>query len=439
MFAWYIWIIIGVILLICEAFVPIFFLACLGIGCFASAVISLLGLGFTPQLIAFGISILVMFIIIRPLALKILYSKKDVVETNVDALIGKKGVVIKRINNIEGSGRVKIVGEDWKAISSDNSIIEKGQEVIVERVEGVKLIVKPVHSLPTSSPHPSLMETETMASNQVGMNETEAQIILPGTKLAQHYEIIELVGKGGMGAVYKAKQLTLGRIVALKVLPPSFAKNKEFVERFDREAKVLAELNHPNIVSIYDKVVDEDMIFFVMEYVDGVNLRRFLLEKKLPPKEALELILQICNALDYAHSQGVVHRDIKPENILIDKKRCAKITDFGIARIFWGQGVESNLTKTDIIIGTYDYMAPEQRTNPKKVDQRADIYSLGVIIYEMLTGELPLGKFKLPSEKVKVNSEIDKIVLKALEKEPESRYQKVSDLSTDLTNVTKNM
>lgn len=299
-----------------------------------------------------------------------------------------------------------------------------------EAQEGQKTFVCPQCSFTFSS-----TDTETKTVVSFTKEKTEGQVIPPGTKLGQ-YEIIELIGKGGMGVVYKARQLTLDRIVALKILSPSLSKNSEFLERFHREAKVLAELNHPNIVSIYDKGIENDMVFFVMEYVDGVSLRKLISDKVLSPEEALKLVPQMCDALDYAHSQGIVHRDIKPENILIDKKGRVKITDFGIARIIQGTQAASSLTQTDITMGTYDYMAPEQRLNPKIVDQRADIYSMGVIIYEMLTGELPVGKFKLPSEKIKIDIEIDKVILKALAKEPELRYQKVSELSTDIINAT---
>jgi serine/threonine protein kinase len=169
-----------------------------------------------------------------------------------------------------------------------------------------------------------------------------------------------------------------------------------------------------------------------MEFVEGTDLRRVILSGKQSAKEALAIVPQICDALNYAHEEGVVHRDIKPENILMDKKGTVKIADFGLAKLLGQPANMFTLTQAGQKMGTPHYMAPEQIEHPGQVDHRADIYSLGVVFYEMLTGELPLGKFAPPSQKVKVDVRLDNVVLRSLEKEPERRYQHASEVKTDI-------
>ena len=254
-------------------------------------------------------------------------------------------------------------------------------------------------------------------------------------QLFPQLEILELIGKGGMGAVYKARQPTLDRLVALKILLPRSGTDPGFAERFAREARALARLSHPNIVAVYDFGQTQGLHYFIMEYIDGPNLRRVEQASKLSPKEALQIIPQICEALQYAHDEGVVHRDIKPENVLLDKKGRVKIADFGLAKILGLEAKDLRLTGTRDVMGTPHYMAPEQVQNPQEVDHRADIYSLGVVFYEMLTGELPLGRFAPPSQKVQVDVRLDEVVLHALEREPERRYQHASQVKTDLETI----
>ena len=254
-------------------------------------------------------------------------------------------------------------------------------------------------------------------------------------KLFPQLEILGMLGAGGMGAVYKARQPALDRLVALKVLPAGGTDGGNFAERFNREARALARLNHPNIVAVYEFGHVESLHFFLMEYVDGANLRQLEKAGRLAPREALQLIPQICDALQYAHDEGVVHRDIKPENVLVDRKGRVKIADFGLAKIL-GQDVESlRLTNEGQVMGTPHYMAPEQVARPLAVDHRADIYSLGVVLYEMLTGELPLGKFSPPSRKVQVDVRFDDVVLRALENDPERRYQHASEVKTQVETI----
>jgi predicted Ser/Thr protein kinase len=253
-------------------------------------------------------------------------------------------------------------------------------------------------------------------------------------RLFPQLEILTLIGKGGMGAVYKARQPALDRYVALKILPPQIASGPGFADRFNREARALARLSHPNIVAVHEFGQANGLPYLIMEFVDGLNLRQLERAGKLSPREALQIVPQICEALQFAHDEGIVHRDIKPENILLDEKGRVKIADFGIAKII-GREAELGLTETGRTIGTPQYMAPEQAEKPETVDHRADIFSLGVVFYEMLTGELPLGKFAPPSGKVKVDVRLDEVVLRALEKEPERRYQRASQVKTAVDSI----
>lgn len=250
-------------------------------------------------------------------------------------------------------------------------------------------------------------------------------------------EILELLAKGGMGAVYKGRQQSLDRLVAVKILPPDIGRDPAFAERFTREARALGRLNHPNIVAVYDTGCANGLYYFVMEYVDGTNLRHLVNEKSLSPKDALAIVPQVCDALQFAHDEGIVHRDIKPENILIDKKGRVKIADFGLAKLLGQDHLETNLTATHQVMGTIRYMAPEQMEGARGIDHRADIYSLGVVFYELLTGELPLGRFAPPSKKVQIDVRLDEIVLRALEKEPQQRYQHAGDVKTEVETVVR--
>lgn len=253
-----------------------------------------------------------------------------------------------------------------------------------------------------------------------------------------HLEIHSCLGRGGMGVVYKARQKSLDRWVALKLLAPERAGDPSFAERFAREAKTLAALNHPHIVAIHDFGKAGGYYFLLMEYVDGVNLRQLLQTKRLTPKEALGIVPPICDALQCAHDRGIVHRDIKPENLLIDRDGMVKIADFGIARMMAtsdasataGEHADGQSAGPTRVVGTPDYAAPEQRARDA-TDHRADIYSLGVVLYEMLTGERPgAGGIVAPSRRVRVDVHIDEIVLKALEQKPEMRFHTAAEFRT---------
>lgn len=249
-------------------------------------------------------------------------------------------------------------------------------------------------------------------------------------------EIIELIGAGGMGAVYKARQTGLDRLVALKVLPAEFDHDVTFALRFTREARTLARLNHPNIVSVYESGHVQDTYYFLMEFVEGSTLREVVSVGQLSPEHALTIVPHLCDALQYAHDKGVVHRDIKPENILIAVDGTVKIADFGLSRLMGTENPQETLTGTHQIMGTPRYMAPEQLEGSHCVDHRADIYSLGVVFYEMLTGELPIGRFAAPSNKAQIDVRLDEVVLRTLEKEPQRRYQHASQVKSDVQSIT---
>ena len=280
-------------------------------------------------------------------------------------------------------------------------------------------------------------------------------------RLFPQLEVLELIGRGGMGAVYKARQPGLDRLVALKILPPRSGNDPDFAERFTREARALASLSHPNIVGVYDfgqvssagvspasaagvphapgagsPLPITSLHYFLMEFVDGPNLRQVERAGKLSPPQALQIIPQICEALQYAHDEGIVHRDIKPENVLMDKKGRVKIADFGLAKILGREPQDFHLTGAGQVMGTPHYMAPEQVEHPQEVDHRADLYSLGVVFYEMLTGELPLGRFAPPSRKAQVDVRLDEVVMHALENEPARRSQYASQIKSDVETIT---
>ncbi|OAI57351.1 hypothetical protein AYO49_02195 [Verrucomicrobiaceae bacterium SCGC AG-212-N21] len=291
---------------------------------------------------------------------------------------------------------------------------------------------------------------EAMQPTQLGDASSSLPPFSP-EELAPHFpqlEILKCLGRGGMGVVYQARQKTLNRLVALKLLAPERADDPQFAERFTREAQALAALNHPHIVAVYDFGQAGGFYFLLMEFVDGVNLRQLLRTKRLTSKEALSIVPPVCEALQCAHDHGIVHRDIKPENLLIDKGGTVKIADFGIAKLMAQDmtrpsdggsrssfGAPTAESRATLGLGTPDYAAPEQRGTNGEVDHRADIYSLGVVLYEMLTGELPAGKLQPPSRKVQVDVRLDEIVMRALNQEPELRYRTVMEFNSDVRTV----
>ena len=264
-------------------------------------------------------------------------------------------------------------------------------------------------------------------------------------KSVSHYQIIDKLGEGGMGIVYKAHDTKLDRIVALKFLPPHLTKSEQDKARFLQEAKAAAALNHTNVCTIHDIQVHEDQQFIVMEYVEGQTLKDKLHKGPLNIKDAVEYAIQIAEALKAAHSKGIVHRDIKSENIMVTETGQVKVMDFGLAKL---RG-SAQLTKTGTTIGTIAYMSPEQARG-EKVDNRSDIWSAGVILYEMLTGQRPFQGdyeqavvFSILNEEPKplmvvrtgIPIDLEKIFTKMVKKNPEERHQSVKDLIVDLKSV----
>jgi serine/threonine protein kinase len=253
----------------------------------------------------------------------------------------------------------------------------------------------------------------------------EMQAMLP------QYEVIDILGRGGMGAVYKARQKSLKRLVAIKILPLGMADDEmKFVERFQNEAQTMAAMNHPAIVSVYDfGETANGLLYFIMEYVDGSDVHKLIQASgKLSGEYALAITAHVCDALSYAHKRGVIHRDIKPANILIDQEGHIKVADFGLAKMD-DPSQTSGLTKTNMAMGTPDYVAPEVLVTGMVADHRADLYAVGVMLYQMLTGEVPRGMFKLPSQKgIGSDPRFDEIICKAMEQDREERYQSAMDV-----------
>lgn len=243
------------------------------------------------------------------------------------------------------------------------------------------------------------------------------------------YEEFEFIDRGGMGAVYSALQRSLERRVAIKILPPEMGLDEAFVERFHQEARLLARLQHPHIVAIHDFGRNASgHLFIVMEYVEGTSLLEVMKRERLTLAKVIEVITQICEALQFAHDHGVIHRDIKPTNILIDVWGRARVADFGLAKLAESSPKTTYTTRTGLVLGTPGYAAPEQRRGESGLDHRADIFSMGVTLYEMLTNHLPVGVFEPPSKKSDSPAVLDKVVMRCLRELPKDRYQKAKDL-----------
>lgn len=251
-------------------------------------------------------------------------------------------------------------------------------------------------------------------------------------KLLPQYEVTAFIARGGMGAVYKGTQRALKRAVAIKVLPPEIqaaGDDMQFAARFKLEAQAMAQLSHPNIVAVFDAGETPDgLLYFVMEFVEGTDVAQLIQsEGRIHPQRAVPIIVAVCQALAFAHDEGIVHRDIKPSNVMIDKWGRVKVADFGLAKT---ANLESTfVTRSDVAMGTPDFAAPEAQIPGMKVDGRADLYAVGVMLYQMLTGKIPRGRFELPSGVVpQIDKAFDAIVDRALQTDREKRYSTAQEM-----------
>ena len=263
-----------------------------------------------------------------------------------------------------------------------------------------------------------------------------------GELIAGRYELEKLVGSGGMSNVFRAHDRLLERTVALKILHEQYTRDEDYVERFRREARAVAQLAHPNIVTVIDRGEQDGRQYIVFEYIDGENLKELTSRGPLEPQDAIQLALQVARALSFAHERGLVHRDVKPQNVLLNDDGQAKVTDFGIARSLDVHGV----TQTGTVLGTSDYIAPEQARG-QKVDPKTDIYSLGAVLYELLTGEVPYSGDNFVAVAMRHVNEpppsvldrrpdcplrLDLAIQRAMAKDPEERYASMDEFCTEL-------
>ncbi|GEP43128.1 protein kinase domain-containing protein [Brevifollis gellanilyticus] len=244
------------------------------------------------------------------------------------------------------------------------------------------------------------------------------------------YQLDLQIGLGGMGAVYRGRHLQLGRAIAIKILHQHHGTDYAYAERFRREAQAMAQMNHPNIVSVYDFGIVGEYLYYVMEFIQGIDLHQSICHGTTPPLKAIDIMVKVSDALTYAHSQGIVHRDIKPANILLAEDGRIKVADFGLAKRFDSQ--LTMLTQTNMAMGTPDYAAPEQYDSKAEIDPRADIYALGVVFYQILTGLLPRGSWHPPSAISGCDTRIDAVILRALKPEREQRQQSAEEFKNEL-------
>src|SRR5271169_2026785 len=302
---------------------------------------------------------------------------------------------------------------------------------------------------PNPSPNPNPRGGPTIVgipASQVlpgGYTEAGQHVLTSGQLLAQRYEVLSLLGEGGMGAVYKAKDVELSRTVALKVIRPDLARNRAILDRFKQELILATQVTHRNVVRIYDLGEAEGIKFITMEYVEGEDLAAVLHQRtKLPPQEAVGIIDQVCRALEAAHRVGVIHRDLKPQNIMCEKSGRILVMDFGLAKTLEGE----RMTQTGAMVGTMEYMSPEQAL-AGNLDQRSDIFSLGLIFYELLTGQTPFRADSALASLIKrtqeravpvshhdssISGPLDRIVNRCLERDVNMRYQTAAELRADL-------
>lgn len=258
----------------------------------------------------------------------------------------------------------------------------------------------------------------------------ELQALIP------QLEILSFIGHGGMGTFYKASQSRMDRLTAVKIFQVDPVTDQTIIAKFKNEARAMAGLNHHHIVKIFDFGQSGSVLYLIMEYVEGDILERLISSRGFNLAEIVTIVSQVCDALEHAHKQGVIHRDIRPGNTMLDVNGKVKVGDFGLARLIGEELFRNNLTDSNQAMGTMDYVAPEQLDSSKTVDYRADIYSVGMMLYKLLTHTLPYGTFTLPSQLVAgLDPRVDAIVVRCLQRNPDNRYQKIAELRTDLNQL----
>ena len=277
--------------------------------------------------------------------------------------------------------------------------------------------------------HDEPVKPQSLTSRSV-VEDEELTDELPG------FEFEERIGRSAMSVVWRARERLLDRCVAIKFLR-NVNHDGSFVDRFTREARVMARFHHPNIVILHSfGRTRSNHCYLIMELVEGTDLAHLMKQRVLTLPEILAITVEVCSALTHAHEAGFVHRDIKPGNVLIDHRGVVKVADFGLARLTRDNDPSTiSITKQGFAVGTPHYIAPEQASGSGIEDHRADIFSLGVMLYEMITGELPRGVFGPPSQKFKTDKRVDKIIMRALQDEPSKRYQSVRELVADIQKV----
>ncbi|MFH1891434.1 MAG: serine/threonine-protein kinase [Candidatus Zixiibacteriota bacterium] len=257
----------------------------------------------------------------------------------------------------------------------------------------------------------------------------------PHEKIGE-YVVIERISHGSIAQVYKARQSSLKRVVAVKVLTERAALEPAIIRRFEQEAMIVAQLKHPNIVHVIDRGVDRNRCFFVMDFVHGMTLKKIMADGEFPLGSGINILLQVLKALDYAHSNGIIHKDIRPSNILIENSGNALIADFGIAQMIDKE--RTIQTRSNLVKGRLTYRSPEQMLRFREIDQTTDIFSIGVILYELTTGDKPLGWYRQPSEiNPEIPRQLDSVILKCLQLDPQDRYQSVEDLRHSLLSAVR--
>jgi len=255
-----------------------------------------------------------------------------------------------------------------------------------------------------------------------------------------NYKTLKQIGKGGMAAVFLARSSTDNRLAAIKVLQGASTQDPEYIKRFFREARITAQLKHPNIIEVLESNYSHEKGFFyiVTAYMDGGNFHDLLYREDVSLRKKLQVLHKVLLALDHAHSHGIIHRDVKPSNILLTKNLEPRLCDFGIATALWG--MESKLTRTNVVMGTMDYIAPEQKEDCRGVDHRADIYSMGVIFYQLITGSKPQGAFQAPGRlNPSIPEALDHLVMKCLQPVPTDRYKNAHNLAAELFRIIQTM